>query len=127
MEELGLDANAVSVPHGPNAIGEAIRSLFAAEARPDALIASNGLMMAGLLRALREQGLSVPTDVAAAGFDNEPWMDLIDGALAVIEQPVEEIGRTAMDMLLHRLENPDAAVRRLVLDGRLIKRNVSAR
>ncbi|MFD2783433.1 substrate-binding domain-containing protein [Novosphingobium pokkalii] len=40
----------------------------------------------------------------------------------MIEQPVEEIGRTATAMLLDRLDNPDAPTRKVVLAGKLVAR-----
>ena len=46
--------------------------------------------------------------------------ECVGGGLSVIEQPVEEIGRTAMTMLLSRLDQPDAPSRKVVLAGRLI-------
>ena len=60
-----------------------------------------------------------------AGFDNEGCLHLVRGGLSVIERRVEEIGRTAMTMLIDRLDHADAAVRKVVLAGRLIARGSS--
>ncbi|EEG07369.1 LacI family DNA-binding transcriptional regulator [Pseudogulbenkiania ferrooxidans] len=95
---------------------------LAEEQRPDALIASNGLLLLGALRALQRAGLSSPHDLALAGFDNEVWTGLVGNGLTVIEQPVYEIGRTAMEMLLSRLDDPGLSIRSVVLAGRLLVR-----
>ncbi|GFM31577.1 LacI family DNA-binding transcriptional regulator [Novosphingobium sp. PY1] len=126
-ERLGLDADVVAVPHAPQAAAQAIADLLESNKRPDALIASNGVMLLNVLRALRDLGLEVPRDIALAGFDNNDWMEFVGGGISVIEQPVEEIGRTAMAMLLDRLDHPDAPARKVVLGGRLVARGSSLR
>ncbi|KQM21583.1 LacI family DNA-binding transcriptional regulator [Novosphingobium sp. Leaf2] len=123
---LGMDAQALSVPHGAGETHKAVATIMAGAGRPTALVASNGVRLMGVLRALQELGVSVPGDVALAGFDNEDWMEFVGGGLTVVEQPVEEIGRAAMTMLFERLERPDAAARRMVLAGRLVARGSSA-
>jgi LacI family fructose operon transcriptional repressor len=96
-------------------------------APPQAVIASNGLLLMGAVRALRAAGKTMPQDLAVAGFDNESWTELIGPGLTVIEQPVAEIGRAAMAMLLERLETPDAPVRKIVLGGKCVLRGSTAR
>lgn len=98
----------------------------APEARPDAVIASNGLLLMGVMRAVRSASLDVPGDLAVVGFDNESWTEMVGPGITVIEQPVETIGQTAIAMLLERLAAPDAPTRKVVLGGRLIVRGSSA-
>ena len=43
----------------------------------------------------------------------------------MIEQPVAEIGRAAMDLLFERLRTPDMATRKVALAGRLLVRGSS--
>jgi LacI family fructose operon transcriptional repressor len=123
---LGIEAQALSVPHGPGEAEKAVVAAMAGPARPTALLASNGVMLMAVLRALHSLGLSVPGDVALVGFDKEDWMEFVGGGLTVVEQPVEEIGRAAMAMLVDRLDHPDAAARRVVLAGKLVARHSSA-
>lgn len=94
--------------------------------RPDAIVVSNGLMLLGLYRGLKRAGLETPRDLAIAGFDNETWMELVGPGLTVVEQPVADIGRTAMDLLFERLRVPDMTSRKVVLSGRLVVRGSSA-
>ncbi|MDR3376001.1 MAG: LacI family DNA-binding transcriptional regulator [Ancalomicrobiaceae bacterium] len=93
---------------------------------PRAFIASNGLLLLGMVKAVRAAGLSIPADVTLAGFDNELWTELIGSGLSVIEQPIDEIGQSAMSLLFDRLERPDAPPRKMVLSGRLIERTASS-
>ncbi len=127
MMARGLDPRTVAVPHGLGAAEAAVTALLAEADRPSALIASNGVMLTGVLRAVHALGMAVPADVALAGFDNEGWMEFVGGGLTVIEQPVEEIGRAAMTMLFDRIDNPMAAARKVVLGGRCIVRGSTVR
>jgi len=125
MGDLGLVPESIPVAHGEGEAERALTDLLSKPGHATALIASNGVMLTAILRAVHALGLSVPRDVALAGFDNEPWMDLVGGGLTVIEQPVEEIGRIAMAMLSERLDHPDGAPRKVVIGGRCLVRGSS--
>ncbi|MDR3437907.1 LacI family DNA-binding transcriptional regulator [Telmatospirillum sp.] len=130
MTRFGLTPDAVFVAPSPEAaeaeLGRRIAEAATPDLRPEAVIASNGLLLMGVVRAVRAAGLGIPRDLAVAGFDNERWTELVGPGITVIEQPVEAIGRTAMAMLLERLETPDAPVRKVVLNGRCIVRGSTA-
>ncbi|MFT4247987.1 MAG: LacI family DNA-binding transcriptional regulator [Pseudomonas sp.] len=95
-------------------------------ARPEALVASNSLLLMGALKAARGAGLAIPGELALAGFDNERWTELVEPGISVIEQPVEEMGRAAMALLLERMRAPQLPVRRLVMSGRCVVRGSTA-
>ncbi|MCE9579681.1 MAG: LacI family transcriptional regulator [Deltaproteobacteria bacterium] len=118
----GLAADARSVEHGAAPLAAELTRVLARRQRPEALLASNGLMLLETMRALNAAGVGVPADLAVAGFDNEPWMELVAGGLTVIEQPVDAIGKTAMAMLLERLDDASAPSRKIVLGGKLVAR-----
>ena len=108
---------------------EAAETGFAAlcqEGQPEAMIASNSLLLMGLLRAARGAGLRIPADLALAGFDNEPWTGLVEPGVTVIEQPLEAIGRQAMALLFERLQTPAAPIRKVMLSGRAVLRGSTA-
>ena len=64
----------------------------------------------------------MPSDTAVAGFDDLPWTSLVTPDITVIRQPTEEIGQTALKLLLERVALPERAVRRVVLRGELLVR-----
>ena len=122
MRRHGLSPQVRSVP--PNAaaaMAELTRWLGETE-RPQALVVSNGLILMGAVRAARALNLSLPRDLALAGFDNEPWTELAEPGFTVIEQPVAEIGAQAMRLLFERIGRPDQPVRKVVLSGALVQR-----
>ncbi len=104
----------------------AARAALAEGPRPEAMVAGNSLLLTGALRATRAAGLAVPRDIALAGFDNEPWTELVEPGLTVIEQPLEEIGRMAMALLFDRLRMPGAPARKVMLGGRCVIRGSTA-
>ncbi|MEQ4573323.1 LacI family DNA-binding transcriptional regulator [[Pseudomonas] boreopolis] len=95
-------------------------------ARPEAIVASNSLLLMGALKAVRAAGLAIPRELALAGFDNERWTDLVEPGITVVEQPVEDMGRAAMSLLLERMRTPQLPVRRLVMTGRCVVRGSTA-
>jgi LacI family fructose operon transcriptional repressor len=100
----------------------AAMALLAMSHPPDAIVTSNGLLAAGAFRAIAERGLSCPEKIAFASFDDTTWAPMVSPAVTVIEQPTYEIGQTATELLLARIQNPTRAVRSVTLPYRLIRR-----
>lgn len=91
-------------------------------APPQAFYTSNSLLLAGALMALRDRNLQIPEDVGLAGFDNVDWTVLVQPAITVIAQPTDEIGRTATELLLQRIEDPERPARQVILKSQLLER-----
>ncbi|MFG2893302.1 LacI family DNA-binding transcriptional regulator [Streptomyces sp. NPDC048248] len=102
---------------------DATRQLLAAPEPPTAIITANNAMTIGALRALGEQCLQVPRDIALACFDDFSWADLFTPRLTAIAQPSKEIGATAVRLLLERLEAPDRPPRTIRLPCTLVHRS----
>jgi LacI family transcriptional regulator len=71
-----------------------------ADDRPDAVICYDDKLALALIDALRDFGLSVPADVAVAGFDGIPLARRAQPRLTTIAVPSAEIGRRAAEMLV---------------------------
>jgi DNA-binding LacI/PurR family transcriptional regulator len=81
--------------------------------RADAIVASNDIWAAGLIRHLLHRGLSVPGDVAIVGFDNLLLAELYDPAITTIDQNHDAFARAALDIvqrLIAGQEGPRSAV-----------------
>jgi LacI family transcriptional regulator, fructose operon transcriptional repressor len=94
---------------------------------PDAIMASSGLILLGLVEGLRAAGLRFPEDVALAGFDDMPWTRVVTPGITVIAQPTADIGRSAIELLLARIAQPAQAMRRIILRGELCVRGSSVK
>lgn len=77
----------------------AAKQLLAKRKDIDAIFAGNDLMAVGALKALYEEKLSVPEDVKLIGFDGVS-LPLVFPQLSTVAQPIAEMGRQAMDMLV---------------------------
>ena len=71
---------------------------------PTAIVSGNDLLAIGAIRAAREQGLSVPDDLAVTGFDDFEFAEYLDPPLTTVRIPGYEMGRTAAELLIGRLE-----------------------
>ena len=70
--------------------------------RPSAMFVANNHMMIGVMRALAQLRLNCPKDVSIVGIDDFPWANAFIPRLTLVRQPVEEIGKTAVQLLLDR-------------------------
>ncbi|MCW5873128.1 MAG: LacI family DNA-binding transcriptional regulator [Anaerolineales bacterium] len=90
--------------------------------KPDAVFATNDAMAVGAIRYLREQGMRVPEDVAVVGFDDAPFAASYKPALTTISQPIGELGRQAVDMLVKIIDQQPEELMTQVLPSDLIIR-----
>ncbi|MET9818973.1 MULTISPECIES: LacI family DNA-binding transcriptional regulator [unclassified Streptomyces] len=100
----------------------ATAALLSLAVPPTALVTGNNAMTIGALRALRDQGLSVPGDVALCSFDDFAWADLFAPRLTAIAQPSKDIGARAVQVLLERLAEPDRPARTVRLPCTFVHR-----
>ena len=71
----------------------------------DAVFCSNDFMAGHLIKRLRAQGMRVPQDIAIMGFDGiDSICDLVDPPLTSLRQPVEEIARLTVNLMMEKLK-----------------------
>lgn len=73
--------------------------------RPDAVLVTNYLMTVGFMSAADEIGLRCPEDFALVSFDDYPWLGCFHPRLTTIELPKYELGDTAVQLLLERIQS----------------------
>lgn len=77
----------------------AAKELLARQPDTEAIFAGNDLMAAGALKALYEVNKSVPDEIKLIGFDGIS-LPLVIPQLSTVAQPIGEMGRLAMEMLV---------------------------
>lgn len=115
------DENVIFSDYHPSGGYNAVLSLLKREKMPTAIFASNDLMAMGVLKALRERGVSVPGQVAVAGSDDIVFNELVTPELTTISHNVDELGRLSVHTLL-RLIGGDDAPRKTMIDTSLVVR-----
>ncbi|WP_105975648.1 LacI family DNA-binding transcriptional regulator [Streptomyces geranii] len=97
----------------------------------DAVFAASDVTAAGARQVLREQGRRIPDDVALVGYDDSAIARHMDPPLTSVRQPIVEMGRAMIDLLLEEVADrrPTASRvlerRRLVLPTELMSRKSS--
>lgn len=89
---------------------------------PTALFVSNDAMAFGAMEAARELGFRIPDDLSIIGFDDIPQAAHVHPPLSTVHQPLEEMGRSAVTLLLKYIANPRAEIERVELSTRLVLR-----
>lgn len=89
---------------------------------PTAIFASNDVMAMGAMDVIRHRGLRIPDDISIVGFDNIPQSGMVFPPLTTVQQPLEQMGSVATQMLLGMLEESQVSGRRIDLPTELIKR-----
>jgi LacI family transcriptional regulator, galactose operon repressor len=89
---------------------------------PTAIFAFNDNIAIGTLRAARERGLRVPEDLSVVGFDDIEHATIVTPALTTVRQPLAEMGRTAVSLLILLLERQRFETLHIELATRLVVR-----
>jgi DNA-binding LacI/PurR family transcriptional regulator len=92
------------------------------EAGVDAIFAASDTMALGALEELHRRGISVPGQVAVAGFDDIAQAATADPPLTTMRQDTQMLGREAAHTLFRLLSDPDTLPRRVVLPTELLIR-----
>src|ERR1700760_3234675 len=91
-----------------------------------AVLAYNDLVAAGILSRLAQLGVEVPRELSVVGFDDIPLAAMLTPALTTVAAPTAQAGAAAVDALLRRLEEPDAAPSVQQLPATLVVRGSTA-
>jgi LacI family transcriptional regulator len=84
-------------------------------------------MAVGVIQAAAARGLRVPGDISVVGFDDSAEATMTVPALTTVRQPLAELGRTAVSLLLRQIGNRRLEPLRVELATRLVVRDSTAR
>ena len=101
---------------------EATRSMFLNNP-PEAVFVANDHMAFAVMDTLRyELGLKIPDDVSVVGYDDVPAASWPSYSLTTVQQPVNIMVRETVEILIEKIENPEARPQKIKVDGPLILR-----
>jgi DNA-binding LacI/PurR family transcriptional regulator len=87
-------------PFAPTLDGGSAAADIGVASGATALVAFNDLLAIGVLQRLQHLGIDVPGDVSVVGFDDIFGSDFCRPPLSTVTAPVEQAGRTLIDLLL---------------------------
>ncbi|PWH14056.1 MAG: LacI family transcriptional regulator [Anaerolineae bacterium] len=130
LRQAGISVAAYKWTQGnwSSASGEAaFAELVSRYPRMDSVFVSNDQMALGVLHYVHVHGIRIPDDLAVVGFDNLAESAYFTPSLTTIEQPLRELGRTAVNVLLEQVEAAGKALatRDIVLPTRLVVRQTT--
>ncbi|MGW3425672.1 LacI family DNA-binding transcriptional regulator [Streptomyces phaeochromogenes] len=76
----------------------------------------------GAIRAARRRGLAVPEQVSVVGFDDSAFMNCTEPPLTTVRQPVEAMGRAAVDLLCAQIQGAEVQPGELLFEPELVVR-----
>ena len=109
LQEVGLfnPDYVAEAPYTPYSGSSAMRSLLEHPHPPSAVLAFNDHIALDACRAATEHGLSIPQDIAVAGYGNIPSSLMVTPALTTVALPLKEMGGAALEILLSLIEKKE--------------------
>jgi LacI family transcriptional regulator len=89
---------------------------------PSAIFCSNDLMAIGAMRAAADMGVEIPETVSIVGYDDIRLSSFVNPRLTTIHQPIDQVGKTAVKMLLRSLSGQESSPQQMVLQPELVVR-----
>ncbi|MBD8059297.1 LacI family DNA-binding transcriptional regulator [Cellulomonas sp. JH27-2] len=125
MAAAGVPVDEALVRNGdfrPDSATAPAHDLLTLDDRPTAIFAANDLSAIRTMEVARELGLRVPDDLSVIGFDNVPESALANPPLTTIAQPLQDMGATALHMLVDLIAGRDVASTHVRLSTSMVER-----
>jgi len=94
---------------------------------PDAVICANNYIALGCVSAIREQGMTIPDDVAVMTFDDHPFAQIMDPPLTAVDIDVRGMGVQAGKFLVDIVRRPNTQVQTYLTTSNLMVRQSTIR
>jgi DNA-binding LacI/PurR family transcriptional regulator len=123
-------AGQMGLPHGEEFVEHTLFSVEGGRAAAGRLLSrgitgivgGSDFIALGAIRAARRAGLTVPGQVSVVGYDDSPLMNCTEPPLTTVRQPIQQMSRAVVAMLLSQIESPVAAQDGLVFQPELVVR-----
>lgn len=101
---------------------QVVKQILEMKDRPTAIFTGSDEVAAGIIIEAKEQGLTIPDDIAVIGFDDQPIAEILEPKLTTIRQPVDLMGEKSVEVMIEMLENPAMKIETFELPIELIVR-----
>ncbi len=109
---IPVDENLVKVlpfSHDNKDVARAIKELVGkpGQKKIDAILFSTSKLGINGIECISSLGLKIPDDIAIVSFDNPDAYKICISPVTVVNQPLKDIGKTAVQILLNEIKHPD--------------------
>jgi DNA-binding LacI/PurR family transcriptional regulator len=73
----------------------------------EAIICASDLMAIAAMKFIQDQGLSIPGDIAVAGYGGTAWADMVSPRLTTVNVQVNQLGGLATEYLLQQIQGKE--------------------
>lgn len=108
LSELGIEEDLSLIIHSDYIQDSATvhtQELMQLKNRPDGILVVSDRLALGVLVALRGLNISVPEEVKIVSFNNEPICSIVSPTISSVSQPLDEIGRLSVELLLDQINH----------------------
>lgn len=118
--ELVVFEHGVAMPDSSFAKGSELLEQF-----PEitAVVAGNDDIAMGVIRAIWLKGLKIPDDISVVGFDDHYYASMVTPPLTTIHQPINQLARTAVQLLIRQITDPSCEPVEKTLAAHLVVRD----
>jgi DNA-binding LacI/PurR family transcriptional regulator len=90
------------------------------------IVCASDPLALGAIRAARRVGVRVPGELSVVGYDDSALMSCTDPPLTTVRQPIEAIGRAAVEMLVTQIEGSPVTAEELFFEPEIVARGSTA-
>lgn len=127
LEEAGIGYHSdwvLQFPGPPIQIGlKGAQHLLSSHPEITAIFAATDEIAMGVVAAVWRMGMRVPQDISVIGFDDSIWASAISPPLTTVRQPLDDLARSAVDLVIEMLEDPNRDTTDLILPTSLVVRD----
>ncbi len=109
-------------PDDPAKAEEAVQKLLETKNPPTIIFTSNNDMALAVLRTANKLNKNIPDDISLVTVDDSQWLEAIAPGIAVVERPVDELAKLAVEKLIEHINNKNKKPEKIVLPTNLITR-----
>lgn len=117
--------NRVSYQHIAKDVADKMKKLLYPELKADAFLFATNSLAVESLKIINHLGIKVPEDLAIVSFDESDAFDFFYSPLTYISQSLEDIGKSAVKLVIDRINNRGKKYTTVVVKAKLVLRQSS--
>lgn len=130
LSDMGVEPNDSWMVHLPeinyNMALSTATQILSQPNRPEAFFAISDLFASAVVNAARRLNIRVPEDLLVVGFDNVDYSEISSPTITTVNTPKFQFGYAACELLIEKIQNPDAYTQHIFLPSELIVRESTA-